>query len=163
MTDSDHPPEYLPDFRTSCWLQFGGGAPVPGDPASPELFDQTLRLLEAITDQMLASGSWLECTPADLAGALAEHNAHSAEAAAQQGEPYTATTLAQLQALSIRRILAFEETGWNLTAFYRPICAIDQRIAQAATATEHEPSCVSALPTLQAATKALAAGIAVTE
>ena len=163
MTDSDQPPESLPDFRTSCWLQFGDGAHIPGDPASPPLFDQALRLLEAITDQMLASGSWWECTPADLAGALAEHNAHSAEAAAEQGESYTATTLEQLQALSRRRVLAFEETGWNLTTFYRPICAIDQRIAQAVTAAEHEAPPVSALPTLQAATKILAAGIAVTE
>jgi hypothetical protein len=163
MTDADHQPEYLPDFRTSGWLQFGGGTPVPGDPASPALFDQALRLLEAITEQMLASGTWWECTPAELASALAEHNAHGAEAAAQQGETYTATTLEQLQALSRRRILAFEETGWNLTAFYRPICTIDQRIAQAVTAAERESPPVSALPTLQAATKALAAGIAVTE
>lgn len=157
-------PDTLPDYRASRFLQFRQER-VPGDPATRELFARALRFLEAITDHFLESGDLWEKTPADLAYELGWHNAwHQFEAAApKDGQPTPDTsgvadipevTLAHLQALSRRRLRAFDDTGWNLTQFYRPIEHLD-RLINLALSAEQALDALTTQPSLKATGEAL--------
>jgi hypothetical protein len=129
--------ERLPDYRISDFLQYGKSEAIPGDPDTEAAFRQALRYLEAITDQVLEAGFLWEKTPADFVMLLTSQNARGRQAAERQNQPYTETTLARLQALSSRRLLAFEDAGWHLTHYDRVIRFMDGLI-QKASATEPE-------------------------
>lgn len=126
-------PDPLPDYRESRFLQWGNHVPLAGDPTTPEAFTSALRFLETITEHFLEFGLW-EKTPADLRYELAYHNGWRRTELEQQGKDPEATepaiTLAHLRALSKRRLLAMDETGWNLTHYYRPVCFLDNLIEQ---------------------------------
>lgn len=131
-------PDELLDYRASPLLQFGNDIHLKGDPETAESFARALAYLEAITDYFLEFGL-LRHTPADLAYELAYHNDRhrsEAEQAELSGQPieYQEITLANLRALSKRRLLAMDETGWNLTHFYRPAGVIDNLIEKAIAA-----------------------------
>jgi len=117
----------LPDFRLSPYLQFDAGNALPGDPATAELFTSALDFLEEYTATFEASASWVDKTAAQLLKALYKYNA------ASQGE---ALTLHHLQALSRRRLLAFEETGWNLTHYEHIVRFVGSLIDLAVAAEE---------------------------
>lgn len=139
--------ERLPDYRVSDFLQYGKSEAIPGDPDTEAAFRQALRDLEAITDQLLEAGLLWEKTPADFVLLLARQNAEGRQEADRQGQPYAETTLTQLQALSRRRLLAFDDTGWNLTHYGRVIQVMDGLIQKASTAEPETPSPSS--PTLK--------------
>jgi hypothetical protein len=139
--------ERLPDYRVSDFLQYGKSEAIPSDPDTEAAFRQALRYLEAITDQVLEAGFLWEKTPADFVHLLDSQNADGRQAAERQSQPYTETTLAQLQALSSRRLLAFKDTGWNIFHYDRVIRFMDGLI-QKASATEPETQSPSS-PTLR--------------
>lgn len=130
-------PDPLSDYQASRFLQFGNDVQLAGDPPTAETFARTLHFLETITDHFIEFGLW-EKTPADLAYELRYHNnGQRTEAPLQNGEPVAEApeiTLANLRALSKRRLLAMDETGWNLTHFYRPLSFMDKLIEKATTA-----------------------------
>jgi len=133
------PPERLPDYRDSPFLHFSHDIHLPGDPETEPAFTRTRRLLESITAHFLETGLW-EKTPTDLLHALEEHNTRHRPKTGQEHQtdiPETAhqgITLANLQALSKRRILAMEDTGWHLTHLYRIALTFDRLIEKALTA-----------------------------
>lgn len=131
-------PDELSDYRASPLLQFGNDIHLKGDPETAENFARALAYLEAITDYFLEFGL-LRHTLADVAYELAYHNDRhrtKVEQAELSGQPieYQEITLANLRALSKRRLLAMDETGWNLTHFYRPAGVIDHLIEKASAA-----------------------------
>jgi len=132
-------PDPLPDYRACHFLQFGHDVHIDGDPTTAESFARALRFLETITDHFIEFDLW-EKTPADLAYELTYHNnVHRSEVeqTRKNGEPAAEIdeiTLANLRALSKRRLLAMDETGWNLTHFYRPVGFMDKLIEKATTA-----------------------------
>lgn len=147
-------PDQLPDYRLSSFLQWGNDIHLKGDPETPEKFARALAYLETITDYFLEFGLWSH-TPADLAYELAYHNeAHRTEVEQSQlsGKPaeYQELTLADLRALSQRRLLGMDETGWNLTHYYRQLNFIDNLIEKAIAAeTElHRQSATQSLTNL---------------
>ena len=152
-------PDPLPDYRASRFLQWGNHVPLAGDPTTPEAFTSALRLLETITEHFLEFGLW-EKTPADLRYELAYHNGWRRTALEQQGKDPEATepaiTLAHLRALSKRRLLAMDETGWHLTHYYRPVRFLDNLIEKALAAeTElQQPVATQALVSLSQETEA---------
>ena len=130
-------PDPLPDYRQSRFLQFGNDVHIEGDPTTLEAFTSALRLLETITDHFLEFGLW-EKTPTDVKDELAYHNGWHRTELERQGKDPEATeqeiTIANLRALSKRRLLAMEETGWNLTHYYRPVRFLDNLIEKALAA-----------------------------
>jgi len=126
-------PEWLPDYRDSPWLRFEGGFAFKGDPENTEDFAQALDILETITSHFMEFGPWQEKTTVDLSEDLSYHNAWGRHEA---GASYRETTLDQLQAISLRRIRAMEETGWQFTPSYIVASTLDRLIEQALTADE---------------------------
>jgi len=129
-------PDPLLDYRQSRFLQWGNDVQIEGDPTTREAFTSVLHLLETITDHFLEFGLW-EKTPADVKDELAYHNGwHRTELEQQSRESETTDeiTLANLRALSKRRRLAMEETGWHLTHYYRPVRFLDNLIEKALAA-----------------------------
>lgn len=137
-----HVDEYLADYTQSRFLQFGNEIQLPGDPETADDFVRTQHYLETITAHCLEFGPWWEKQPQDMANELAYHNAwhhYEVEQERKAGEPkaeYREVNLHQLRALSKRRVLAFEETGWTVTQAYRVVNFFDRLIEQAAVEQE---------------------------
>ncbi len=124
------------DIYTSRFYKDGTAIQLPGDPEVPEDFARARSYLETITTHWLEFGPVWEKQPQDIVEELAYHNAwHKAEVELEQKRDRTAEyreiNLKQLQALSKRRILAFEETGWEVTHDYRVACHLDWLIGKA--------------------------------
>ncbi len=129
-------PEILPDYHASPWLCYGERTGLPDDPESPALFAQALTFLESITDQFNEAGPWPQLPDVEFLQALQQHN-HQAQAKGDLPKGIE-VTLRHVKALSQRRLLAFEETGWHLTHYEHLVRYLDQRIAQAVTGNEEE-------------------------
>jgi hypothetical protein len=116
----------------SRFLQHGNEVKLSGDPETPEDFARAQNYLEAITNHLIEFGPVWEKKPQDIAYELDYHNAwhhYEIEQERKTGEvqaTYHEINLKQLQALSKRRVLAFEDTGWEVTHDYRVICHFDQ-------------------------------------
>jgi len=129
--------EYLADYEQSRFLQFGNEIQLPGDPETGDDFARAQHYLEAITAHCIEFGPWWEKQPQDMADELAYHNAwHRYEVeqerkAGEQKAEYREVNLHHLCALSKRRVLAFEETGWAVTQAYRVVNLFDRLIEQA--------------------------------
>ncbi len=125
------------DFEQSRFLQFGTEIHLAGDPESPEDFARAQHYLETITTHCIEFGPWWEKRPQDVVNELDYHNAwqqYEVEQERKAGEKqaeYQAITIQQLRALSKRRVLAFAETGWEVTHAYRVVCFFDQLIETA--------------------------------
>lgn len=131
------PEERFANPYESRFLQHGNEVKLLGDPETPEDFARAQNYLEAITNHLIEFGPVWEKQPQDIVEELAYHNAwHKAEVEAErkagvkQAE-YREISLKQLQALSKRRILAFEETGWEVTHDYRLIAFFNDLISAA--------------------------------
>jgi len=130
------------DIYLSRFYTYGTEIHLPHDPVTPEAFARAQSYLEAITHQCLTTGIW-DKQPADIVRELAYHNDRhrdEVELARKAGENqagYHEITIQQLQALSKRRVLAYEDTGWEVTHNYRIVCYFDHLIA-AAIAEEEE-------------------------
>lgn len=133
------PDERFTDYQTSRFLQFGDEIQLEGDPQTPDEFARALNYLETITKHCIEFGPYWEKTGADIAYELDYHNSwhqYEVEQERKTGEKvaeYREITLSHLQALSKRRVLAFEDTGWEVTQAYRLICFFDKLVEQAAT------------------------------
>ncbi len=131
------PEERFGDFEQSRFLQFGTEIHLAGDPESPEDFARAQHYLETITTHCIEFGPWWEKRPQDVVNELDYHNAwqqYEVEQERKAGEKqaeYQAITIQQLRALSKRRVLAFEETGWAVTHAYRVVRFFDQLIEAA--------------------------------
>jgi len=128
--------ERFGDAYQSPFYQYGNEIQLPGDPATPEDFTRAQSYLETITNHLVEFGPVWEKQPQDIMEELDYHNSwHKAEVQLEQKQDRTAEyreiNLKQLQALSKRRILAFEETGWEVTYDYKVICYIDSLITKA--------------------------------
>jgi hypothetical protein len=105
-------------WRESPHLSFESqSVKIPGDPEDPADFSRALRYLETITDHFLEFGPLEEKTPFDVAYELSYHNRwyqyeaeQRSEAGGTQAE-HREISLAQLRALSKRKLLALLETG----------------------------------------------------
>ena len=133
------PDERFADYQQSQFLQFGNEIHFEGDPQTPDDFARALNYLETITQHCIEFGPYWEKTGADIAYELDYHNTwHQYEVeqslkADEKAAEYREITLSHLQALSKRRVLAFEDTGWEVTQAYRLICFFDKLVEQAAT------------------------------
>jgi len=139
---------YLPDdtrfgdIYASHFYTYGTEIQLPNDPASPEDFVRAQNYLEAITNHLIEFGPVWKKQPQDIVYELDYHNAwhhYEVEQERKAGEPqatYHEINLKQLQALSKRRVLAFEDTGWEVTHDYRIICHFDQLIDAAVAEQE---------------------------
>jgi hypothetical protein len=131
------PPERFAEIEQSRFLQFGTDIHLPGDPQSAEDFARAQSYLEMITAHCLEFGPWWEKQPQDVVDELAYHNAwhqYEVEQERQVGEQpaaYRAINVHQLRALSKRRVLAFEESGWEVTQAYRVVYFFDTLIEAA--------------------------------
>ena len=134
--------EYLADYEQSRFLKFGNEVQLLGDPETGDDFARTQHYLETITTHCLEFGPWWEKQPQDIANELAYHNSwhhYEVEQERKACEPqaeYREVTLHHLRALSQRRVLAFEETGWTVTQAYRIVNFFDQLIEQAVVEQE---------------------------
>lgn len=126
----------------SRFYQFGTEIQLPGDPDNPTDFARAQHYLETITAHLLEFGPVWEKAPNDIIIELHHHNAwhqYEVEQERKAGEKraeYRAITIQQLRALSRRRLLAFEETGWEVTHAYRIVNYIDALIAEAVAEQE---------------------------
>jgi hypothetical protein len=124
------------DIYKSRFYKDGTAIQLPGDPETPEDFARAQSYLETITNHWLEFGPVWEKQPQDIVEELDYHNAwHHAEVELEQKRHRTAEyreiKLKQLRAVSARRILAMEETGWEVTHDYRVVNHIDTLIEQA--------------------------------
>ena len=122
-------PENLPDYRESRWLRFGDGPTYWGDPVTWALFTEVLAFLDTLTSQFDEFGPWPVLRPADLVEALHQHN-RQAQAEDRLGEGEEVTLLHVLT-LSRRRLMACEESGWNLTHYDHLVRFVDSQITKA--------------------------------
>jgi hypothetical protein len=129
LSDNLDEPDYLPDYRASRWLRFGGGPAYWGDPVTSALFTEALTFLDATTSQFEEFGPWPAMPPADLMESLHQHN-QSIQSEGRLGEGEE-VTLIHVLTLSRRRLMAFEETGWNLTHYDHLARFVDGLITQA--------------------------------
>ncbi len=125
------------DVYQSRFYQFGQEIQMPGDPTTPDDFMRAQDYLETITARSLQRGRLWDMKPADVVAELDYQNAwHQCEVdqerkAGEYQAEYREINLKQLQALSKRRILAFEETGWEVTHDFRVVTHIHSLIEQA--------------------------------
>ena len=145
MVMVEHAPQQHPTshWRESPHLAFDEQAQrIEGDPETPADFNRAFSYLETITAHWLEFGPLEEKTAWDVAYELSYHNAwHQYEVeqerkAGEQQAEYRAINLNQLQVLSKRRLLAFEETGWAVTPVYQVVQHVDALIEQAVLAQE---------------------------
>lgn len=133
------PEEHFADYQASRFLQFGNDIQLEGDPQTPNDFARAFNYLETITQHCMEFGPWWEKTGADIVYELDYHNAwhqHEIEQERKVGEKtaeYREIKIANLRALSKRRVLAFEDTGWEVTFAYRIVCFFDKLIGEAAS------------------------------
>lgn len=124
------------DVYQSRFYQFGPEIQLPGDPETSEDFARARSYLETITHHLLAFGPVWDKQPQDVVYELDYHNAwHQYEVeqerkAGEQAE-YREINLHNLSALSNRRVLALEETGWAVTQDYQVVRHIDNLISAA--------------------------------
>lgn len=145
LPDTPGEPDILPDYRDSRWLRFGGGPAYWGDPVTLALFTEALAFLDAFTGQFHEFGPWPAMPPADLLESLHQHNTQAqAEGRLSEGEE---VTLIHILTLSRRRLMAFEETGWNLTHYDDLAHFVDSLITQALSNMmgAHNPSLTTAI------------------
>ena len=138
-------PETLPDYRDSHWLHFDSRPTYWGDPVTLALFAESLAFLEAMTDQFHEFGPWPLLAPIDLMEALHQHNQQAqAEGRLAEGEE---VTLIYALTLSRRRLMAFEDTGWNLTHYDDLARFVDGTITQtlAGMMSENNPGLTYAI------------------
>ncbi len=130
------------DIYASRFYTYGTEIQLPNDPTSPEDFARAQNYLETITKHLIEFGPVWEKKPQDIAYELDYHNAwhhYEVEQERKAGEnqaDYREITIQQLRALSKRRVLAFEETGWEVTHDYRVVCFFDQLIETAVAENE---------------------------
>lgn len=116
---------------------------IEGDPETLTDFTRAFSYLETITEHWLEFGPLEEKTAWDVVYELDYHNAwHQYEVeqerkAGEQQAEYRAISLQQLQALSKRRVLAFEAIGWAVTPIYQVVQQVDALIEQAVLEQEH--------------------------
>ncbi len=131
------PEERFTDPYHSRFYQFGQELQMPGDPTTPDDFMRAQDYLETITARSLQRGSLWNMKPADIVADLDYHNAwhqYEVEQERRGGDrtaEYREINLKQLQALSRRRVLAFEDTGWEVTQAYRAVRYFDQILSTA--------------------------------
>lgn len=137
--------EFLPDYRESRWLRFGSGPTYWGDPVTSTLFTEALTFLDTLTSQFDEFGLWPPMPPADLLEALHQYNMQ-AQAERRLGKDEEVTPIHVLS-LSRRRLMAFEETGWNLTHYDDLIRFVDGLITQALASMmgEYNPDLTTAI------------------
>ncbi len=129
--------ERFADIYVSRFLKPGSEIQVPGDPETPEDFIRAQSYLEAITAHFIEFGPVWEKTPTDVVAELSHNNVwdqfeiEQERKAGEKAAVYREITLHNLAALSKRRILAFEETGWEVTHDYKVVTHIDSLIEQA--------------------------------
>ncbi len=125
------------DVYQSRFYQFGPEIQVPGDPDNPEDFARSQHYLETITDHLLEFGPVWEKTPHDIMVELHHRNAwqqyevQQERKAGDKTAEYREITIQQLRALSKRRVLALEDSGWEVTHDYRVVCHIDNLVEKA--------------------------------
>lgn len=130
------------DIYTSRFYKDGIAIQLPDDPKTPEDFARAQNYLEAITNHLIEFGPVWEKKPQDIVYELDYHNAwhhYEVEQERKAGEnqaEYREITIQQLRVLSKRRVLAFEETGWEATHDYRVVCFFDQLIETAVAEDE---------------------------
>jgi len=151
-------PSYTPDearfgdLYDSPHYQYGGEFRFPGDPDSPADFARAQNYLETITSHLLEFGPVWGKQPQDIVEELSYHNAwHKAEVEQEQKRDrtveYREINLKQLYALSTRRLLAFEETGWEVTYAYKVVTHIHSLVEQALLEqAELEPLMAASVP-----------------
>jgi len=128
--------ERFGDLYGSPHYQYGAESRLPGDPDNPADFVRAQNYLETITNHLIECGPVWEKQPQAIVEELAYQNAwHKAEVEMEQKRDRTAEyreiDLKYVQALSKRRILALEETGWEVTQAYRVACYIDSLLHRA--------------------------------
>lgn len=129
--------ERFTDIYASRFLQPGHEIQMPGDPETPQDFARAQSYLEAITAHLIEFGQVWDKQPHEVAYELDYQNCwhqYEVELEKKSGEEnaqYREITLQNLSALSKRRILAFEETGWEVTHDYRVVQHLDRLIEQA--------------------------------
>jgi hypothetical protein len=125
------------DVYQSRFYQFGHEIHIAGDPETPDDFLRAQDYLETITARALQHGTLWDMKPTDVVAELDYHNAwlqYETEQERKTGEKtaeYRAVTLHQLQALARRRVLAFEDTGWEVTHDYKVVTHIHSLVEQA--------------------------------
>lgn len=130
------------DIYASHFYTYGTEIQLPNDPPSSEAFARAQNYLEAITNHLIEFGPVWEKKPQDIVYELDYHNAwhhYEVEQERKAGESqaeYREITIQQLRALSKRRVLAFEDTGWEVTHDYQVVCFFDQLIEAAMTQDE---------------------------
>jgi hypothetical protein len=131
------PEERFTEIEQSRFLQFGNDVHLPGDPATVEDFARAEAYLETITNHCIEFGPWWEKKPQDVVYELDYHNAwHRQEVeqerkAGEKQAEYREINVHQLRALSKRRVLAFEDSGWEVTQAYRVVRFFDKLIEDA--------------------------------
>jgi len=131
------PEERFGDIYASKFLKPGTEIQMPGDPDTPEDFARAQHYLEIITNHLFEFGPVWEKQPQNIVEELAYHNAwHKYEIdqerkAGEKQAEYREINLKHLQALSKRRVLAFEDGGWEVTHDYRVIRFFDDLISAA--------------------------------
>lgn len=136
------PEERFAEVDQSRFLQFSSDIHLPGDPVTAADFARAAAYLETITAHCIEFGPWWEKQPQDVVDELDYHNAwhqYEIEQERKAGEKqaeYREINVHQLRALSKRRVLAFEDTGWEVTQAYRVVCFFDKLIEEAVIQVE---------------------------
>jgi hypothetical protein len=141
-------------WRESPHLSFDQKSlPIEGDPETPEDFSRALSYLETITAHFLEFGPLEEKTPLDVEHELFYHNSwHEYEveqerAAGDTQVEYREISLAQLRALSKRKLLALSEMGQEDNASFSVAQFFDQLLEQAITDEEALERLMTPAPT----------------
>src|SRR5437764_11435656 len=109
----EHAPSPYQHYSESPHLTFcGTDLHIPGDPATEEQFYTTLHCLENMTTYFTEFDLWQAVSPQTVSDELTHFN--QSVTAIRQGagvpQPEVQVTLSQLHALSLRRLLAMDET-----------------------------------------------------
>src|SRR5437016_1834782 len=100
-------------YRESEHLTFwGNDRHIAGDPATPEQFNTTLHCLEQMTTYFTIANGWPTLDAQTIAEEVTYFNQTVTEVRQGAGvpQPTVTVTLAQLHALSLRRMLAAADT-----------------------------------------------------
>jgi hypothetical protein len=130
--------EQFVDYYDSPFLAFGNDIHVTGDPKTTEEFATALSYLGLMSSYFVESDELWQKTAADVIDRLTYYNEwhkYEVEQEHKVGETsttYREITLYHLRALSERRVRAMEDTGWEVTQFYRMALFFHKLVEQAA-------------------------------
>lgn len=130
--------EQFVDYYDSPFLAFGNDIHVTGDPETTEEFATALSYLGLMSSYFVESDELWQKTAADVIDRLTYYNEwhkYEVEQEHKVGETsttYREITLYHLRALSERRVRAMEDTGWEVTQFYRMALFFHKLVEQAA-------------------------------